>query len=74
MLFKKMYFASKPNMKSETVEFQLTTIKTELDTPTEVDSVHTQGNGNGGSAFTISGWPVQGVRIPAETDLSCQNR
>ena len=54
-------------MKSETVEFQLTPIKTELDTPTEV-------NCNGGSAFTISGWPVQGVRIPAETDLSCQNR
>ena len=45
-------------MKSETVEFQLTTIKTELDTPTEVDSVHTQVNGNGGSALTISGWPV----------------
>ena len=61
-------------MKSETVEFQLRTIKTALDPPTEVNSVHTQVNSNGGFAFTISGWPVQGVRIPAETDLSCQNR
>ena len=53
---------------------RLTSIKTASDTPTEVDSVNTQVNSNGGSVFTISGWPVQGVRIPAETDLSCQNR
>ena len=33
---------------------QLTTIKTAPDTPTEVDSVDTQVNSNGGSAVTIS--------------------
>ena len=34
--------------------FQLTTIKTAPDTSTEVDSVDTQVNNNGGSAVTIS--------------------